>query len=254
LALTVFRAVRELVRAPRVQAGRADAGRRRAIGDRSVLDTLEETRVGIATRLRVLGGEYGRIDKRELRKRIGLVNSVLVADLPGADTTLEVVASGLRAQVGKLGAFRDEELLLAERALARVRAEDSAKKRYSVLSQGERQRVMIARALVCQPRLLVLDEPCCGLDPVARERFLSDVTRLTEGADAPTQLHVTHHLDEIPSAVTHALLLREGRVVAQGRASEVLTSAHLSAAFGATCQVETQGEGSSRYRLRVSIA
>jgi iron complex transport system ATP-binding protein len=202
--------------------------------------------------VRVLGGEYGRIDKRELKKRIGVVSSVLAADLPATDLALEVVASGIRALIGRLGPFTEAELERASRALRRVRAMDSAGKRFGVLSQGERQRVMIARALVCEPRLLILDEPCGGLDPVARERFLSDLRHLAGGPDAPTELHVTHHLDEIPPFVTHALVLREGRVVAQGRAPDVLTGEILSQAFGAPCEVERFEAGGPRYRLRVT--
>jgi iron complex transport system ATP-binding protein len=189
--------------------------------------------VGVA---RVLGAEYGRVDKRELRKRIGVVSSSLFVNLPDSDTGLEIAASGIRATIGRLGPLDGEARQRGEKALAKVSAMSTAPKPYGVLSQGERQRVMIARALVNEPDLLILDEPCNGLDPVARERFLEDLGVLAADPDGPTQIHVTHHLEEIPPFITHALVLAEGRVVSRGHADDVLTPECLSAAFGAPCR------------------
>jgi iron complex transport system ATP-binding protein len=203
--------------------------------------------------IRVLGAEYGRVDKRELRKRIGLVNSALFGQLPTEDTGEEIAASGLMAMIGKLGAPSPEALERGRRALSRVSAENTGKKPYGVLSQGERQRVMIARALVNDPALLVLDEACSGLDPVARERFLADLTVLSRDPRGPTQIHVTHHLEEIPAFVTHALVLLEGRVLAMGEVATVLTQETLSRAFEAPCRVEIDSaSGERRYRLFVT--
>jgi iron complex transport system ATP-binding protein len=196
--------------------------------------------------VRVLGEEYGRVDKREFRKQIGVVSAALFSSLPAADTGLEVVASGIRAMIGKLGPFEPVELERGRRALRRAFASDAGPKPYGVLSQGERQRVMIARALVNEPKLLVLDEPCSGLDPVARERFLADLGALAREPGGPTQIHVTHHLEEVPPFVTHALVLREGRVLASGAAADVLTSDCLTHAFGAPCHVEVRVEGGVR--------
>jgi iron complex transport system ATP-binding protein len=204
--------------------------------------------------VRVLGAEYGKVDKREHRKRIGVVSAALVAHLPSADTALEVAASGIRAMIGKLGPLAPEDLARGARALERVRATACAAKPFGVLSQGERQRVMIARALVNEPSLLILDEPCGGLDPVARERFLEDLDALAAEPSGPTQLHVTHHLEEIPPLVTHALVLREGRVLSSGPAEGVLTPGTLEAAFGAPCRVDVEPvSGGRRYRLWVSL-
>lgn len=202
--------------------------------------------------VRVLGGEYGTIDKREHRKAIGVVSAVMFTSLPSQDTATQVAASGIHAMIGRLGPETPEELERARRALTRVRAEDSMEKPYGVLSQGEKQRVMIARALINDPRLLVLDEPCAGLDPVARERFLQDLTHLAREPSGPTQIHVTHHLEEIPEHVTHALVLRRGRALASGRARDVLTAEILGEAFGAPLQVEVEASGAgTRYRLKV---
>ena len=117
------------------------------------------------------------------------------------------------------------------------------------LSQGERQRVLIARALMARPRLLILDEPAAGLDPVARERFLRHVERLARRRGGPALVLVTHHVEEITPAFTHALLLRGGRVLGAGPRAEVLRSAHLSAAFGAPLRLTSRG---GRYALAVS--
>ena len=198
----------------------------------------------------VLGAEYGKVDKREHRKRIGVVSAAMFGNLPEYDTALEVATSGLHGMIGKLGAFEPSDLGRGARALERVGASSWSEKPYGVLSQGEKQRVMIARALVNEPNLLILDEACAGLDPVAREQFLANLGRLAAEPEGPTQIHVTHHLEEIPPFVTHALVLEGGRVLAQGPASSVLTSETLTAAFGAPCRVERERDAAGhRYRL-----
>jgi iron complex transport system ATP-binding protein len=115
-----------------------------------------------------------------------------------------------------------------------------------VLSQGERQRILIGRALMARPRLLILDEPCAGLDPVAREHFLAFLQRLGERRGAPALIFVTHHVEEIMPVFTHALLLRGGRLLASGKKRAVLTSARLSETFAASLRVAVRAE---RYTL-----
>jgi iron complex transport system ATP-binding protein len=205
--------------------------------------------IGVA---RVLGEEYGKVDKRELRRRIGVVSSALFGNLPDSDTGVEIAASGIRGTIGRLGPLDEEARRRGEKALAKVSASSTTRKPYGVLSQGERQRVMIARALVNEPDLLILDEPCNGLDPVARERFLDDLGALAADPDGPTQIHVTHHLEEVPPFITHALVLAEGRVQSSGIADEVLTPECLSAAFRAPCHVAVdRAGGRRRFRLWV---
>lgn len=202
--------------------------------------------------VRVLGHEYGRVDKRELRKKIGVVSASMYARFPDFDLAVEVAASGVEATVGRLDAVLGEDAARARRALDRIGAGACADKRYGVLSQGERQRVMIARALINEPHLLILDEPCAGLDPVARERFLADLMTLARDPTGPTQIHVTHHLEEIPPFVSHALLLRAGRSIASGPVLDVLTSERLTEAFGHPCEVHAEADAKARrYRLRV---
>lgn len=193
--------------------------------------------------VRVLGAEYGRVDKRTLRRRIGVVGAALFAGLPAGDAAEEIVCSGLDGRIGWAGPERPEALARAREALARVGAGELAARPYGVLSQGERQRVMIARALVGQPALLVLDEPCTGLDPAARERLLGALDALATEAAAPAELHVTHHLEELPGAVTHALVLHRGRPLASGPVEGVLTGEVLSAAFEAPCTVAVREVG-----------
>ncbi|AKF09206.1 ABC transporter ATP-binding protein [Sandaracinus amylolyticus] len=198
--------------------------------------------------VRVLGETYGRCDTTAMKRRMGVVSATLGAWLRPEDVAEEVAASGLYAMIGPWRAYDDEDRRRGREALARLRAESLAGRPYGRLSQGERQRVLIARALVGAPDLLVLDEPCVSLDPVARERFLDDVERLV-GESGPTTLVVTHHVEEIPRFVTHALVLREGRAVASGPIDRALTSETLSAAFGARCTLHRE---SGRYGLAIT--
>jgi iron complex transport system ATP-binding protein len=114
------------------------------------------------------------------------------------------------------------------------------RRRFATLSEGERKRVQIARALMPDPELLLLDEPAAGLDLGAREDLLARLSRLAEDALAPTTVLVTHHVEEVPAGFTHAMLLRRGRIIAQGKVDEVFTEQHLSKAFGVPLAVERQ--------------
>jgi iron complex transport system ATP-binding protein len=196
----------------------------------------------------VLGERYGACDLREMRRRIGWVSSSLLTYLPTDDTALQVAASGLYASLGIYRDVTDEEWAVAREALARVNMSRFADRRYRLLSQGEQQRVLIARALVHRPALLILDEPCAGLDPAARENLLEDLARIAAHPEAPTLVMVTHHVEEIGPWITHAMILRAGRTLAQAPKTEALRDEHLSAAFGRPCRLERHGE---RYGLRV---
>jgi iron complex transport system ATP-binding protein len=136
----------------------------------------------------------------------------------------------------------------ARRQLQHVGAAHLARREWQYLSQGERQRVLIARALMAQPKLLILDEPCAGLDPVAREDFLSLVNQLATRRRGPALVLVTHHVEEITLAFTHALLLRAGRVIAAGPRRQVLRSANLTEVFGRKVRLACAADG-----LRLSV-
>lgn len=202
-------------------------------------------------RVSVLGEQFGECLIHELQKRIGWVSSALACQLPGRDTARKVVLSGLEASVGLYREFDDADFARAAEALSRMGAAHLADKPYEILSQGEQQRVLIARSLVNNPPLLILDEPCAGLDPAAREAFLHDLSLLTQAADAPTLILVTHHIEEIRGWITHVLLLREGRVLARGPREDLLTDDTVGAAFDIACRV-TLSEGT--YRLDISGA
>lgn len=204
----------------------------------------------------LLGATFGQgADWRELRKRVGLVSSSLRQMLPDAEPAWLTVLSGKDAQIQFWGRRpQPSEWAAALACLEQVECAHLAERPWGVLSQGERQRVLIGRALMARPALLILDEPCAGLDPVARERFLLFVERLGQRAadpDAPTLLLVTHHVEEIQPAFTHALLLRDGRALAAGPVRRVLTSANLSATFNADLKLRrTRRDGRWSLTLR----
>src|SRR5688500_17258169 len=172
----------------------------------------------------LLGRRYGTCDWRDLRLKIGVVMSAFATSIPPAEPALETVVSGKFAQLDLWHRVSPGDRVAALRLLRASQLGALARREWLYLSQGERQRVLIARALMATPQLLILDEPCAGLDPVARETFLRFIDQLAERAHArsngtrrsPALVLVTHHVEEITPAFTHALLLRGGRVHAAG--------------------------------------
>jgi iron complex transport system ATP-binding protein len=215
-------------------------------GKTSLLRALTGYLPPTAGRVAVFGKIYGQTDWRELRRQIGLVTSALQPHIPPAEPALETVLSGKFAQLDLWAKTTRADRAAAARILRRVDATPLAAREWVFLSQGERQRVLIGRALMARPRLLILDEPCAGLDPVAREQFLKFLDDLARRPGAPALVLVTHHVEEITPAFTHALVLRAGRVAAAGPKARVVTPAVLSRAFGARIRVQTH-EGC--YRL-----
>jgi iron complex transport system ATP-binding protein len=191
----------------------------------------------------VLGRRYGASDWRELRLQIGIVTSAFAAAIPPAEPALDTVVSGRFAQLDLWHRSRPADRAGALRLLGWMGLAALAGREWAYLSQGERQRVLIARALMARPRLLILDEPCAGLDPVAREHFLGFVEKIARrrGRGAPALVLVTHHVEEITPAFTHALLFRRGRVLASGPRRRVLTSACLSQTFGRPLRLRRAG-------------
>lgn len=200
-------------------------------GKTSLLSVLTGYLAPTAGTIRVLGETYGRADWRELRTRIGLVSSAIRQMMPGHESALNAIASGRRAMIGMWGEVGEAETHRARAILSEVEADYLAERPWRFLSQGERQRVLIGRALMAEPSLLILDEPCAGLDPVAREHFLGFIERLLARPSAPTLVLVTHHVEEIVPGFSHVLALRTGRVLAAGPRASVMTSATLTRAF-----------------------
>ncbi|MEY2879844.1 MAG: hypothetical protein RLZZ15_2224 [Verrucomicrobiota bacterium] len=210
-------------------------------GKTSLLKALTGFLSPTAGAISLLGQTYGASDWRALRLKIGVVTSSFAAAVPPAECALETVVSGKFAQLDLWHAGTRADRVAARKLLRGVGLARLADREWAHLSQGERQRVLIARALMARPRLLILDEPCAGLDPVAREKFLRSVERLARRGGAPALVLVTHHVEEITPAFTHVLLLREGRVLAAGPRAAVLTSAKLSATFGAPLRLARRG-------------
>jgi iron complex transport system ATP-binding protein len=216
-------------------------------GKTSLLSALTGYLPPTAGAISVLGQTFGESDWRELRKHVGLVSSSVRQMMADHEPALVTVISGKYAMIDYWGRVKSVDRTAAARILRQIEAKHLADRRWEVLSQGERQRVLIGRALMAKPRLLILDEPCAGLDPVAREHFLGFLQRLGSRRGAPTLIFVTHHVEEIVPVFTHALLLRAGRMFAAGKKTAVLTSARLSAAFDAPLRLASRD---ARYTLR----
>lgn len=188
--------------------------------------------------IQLLGQTFGESDWRELRRRIGIVSSTVHALIAADEPAVETVASGKTGMIDLWHRPNRKETKQALSILRNVECSALADRPWCHLSQGERQRVLIGRALMASPELLILDEPCAGLDPVAREHFLQFIQRLGQTRRAPTLVLVTHHVEEITPVFTHALLLREGQCAHQGRVKEVMNSRALSDAFGCAIKIE----------------
>jgi iron complex transport system ATP-binding protein len=220
-------------------------------GKTSLLSALTGYLMPTAGEISLLGETYGQSDWRELRKKVGLVSSSVRQMMADEEPALETVASGKYAMIDFWGRVTRSEKAQATKLLCHVECEYLAKRPWGVLSQGERQRVLVARALMAKPRILILDEPCAGLDPAAREHFLQFLQRLgtqSRGRGTPTLVLVTHHVEEIMPVFSRVLILKGGRVLESGGETDVLNSKNLSTAFGARMRLQKTG---SRYALTV---
>jgi len=186
----------------------------------------------------VLGKHFGSYDIRELRKKIGLVSSFFQEKFYALETAEEIVLSGKFATIGLYDRTNRKDVESAVRLLKRMQCAYAAKQEYRTLSQGEKQKVLIARALISTPGVLILDEPCGGLDMFSREHLLSSIDKIGKQKDSPTLLYVTHRIEEILPVFTHTLLMRKGRIYLQGETSDVLTQKNLSGFFRRDIQVQ----------------
>ena len=197
----------------------------------------------------VLGERLGRVNVFELRTRIGLCAAPIAQRMPGDETVRDVVVS---AGYGVLGRWREHydatDVDRADALLDALGVRGLSERAFGTLSTGERKRTLIARALMTDPELLLLDEPAGGLDLGGREDLLARLTALAADPDAPTSVLVTHHVEEIPAGYSHGLLLRDGRIVAAGLLDDVLTAEHLSETFGLPLSVRSRR---GRYTARM---
>jgi iron complex transport system ATP-binding protein len=187
----------------------------------------------------VLGERLGRTDMSELRSRVGLSSSALSQRVPDDEIVRDLVVSAGYAVLGRWREkYEDVDYEQAVDMLESLGAEHLAERVYGSLSEGERKRVLIARSLMTDPELLLLDEPAAGLDLGGREELVARLADLAAEPDAPATVLVTHHVEEIPQGFSHCLLLSEGKAIASGLLTDVLTSENLSTAFGQSIALE----------------
>ncbi|MBW3667623.1 MAG: ABC transporter ATP-binding protein [Actinobacteria bacterium] len=198
----------------------------------------------------VLGARLGRVDVRDLRTRIGMVSGSVARMLRPGITALEVVMAGRYAALETWWHdYTDDDRTRACALLDEAGFRYTADRVFGVLSEGERQQVQLARTLMGDPDLLLLDEPAAGLDIAGRERLVARLTALAGDPSTPPTVFVTHHVEEVPAAFTHALLVRDGAVVAAGPLADTLTSEALSTCFGLGLRLR---EEDGRYTCRAT--
>lgn len=186
----------------------------------------------------VLDQQFGKTDIRELRKSIGWVSSSIQERIKGTEYGVDVVVSGKYASIGLYEGPIEEDYKKAYQIMEQVGCSHLADRTYQTCSQGEKQKILIARGLMGSPDLLILDEPTSGLDFISREELLSAINNLAIQKDAPSIIFVTHHIEEILPVFSHTLLLHQGTVFDKGERPEMLTSTCLSEFFGVSVNVE----------------
>lgn len=196
----------------------------------------------------VLDAQLGKADVFEVRPRIGFASSAMAKRIPPTEVVLDVVLTAAYSVTGRWNEeYEDIDIRRANRVLAEWRLDHLTDRRFGDLSDGEQKRVQIARAVMTDPELLLLDEPAASLDLGAREELLQLLGGYASAPSAPGMVMVTHHVEEIPLGFTHALLLKHGAVVAAGPIAETITSEHIGETFGLTVEI-TEREG--RYAAR----
>ena len=210
-------------------------------------DTLMHPTSGTVT---ILGETLGRTDVFDVRPRIGFASSAMAKRVPRDETVLNTVLTAAYSVLGRWNeAYEDIDDRRALRVLADWKLDHLAERTFGTLSDGEQKRVQIARAVMTDPELLLLDEPTASLDLGSREELLALLSGYASSPTTPAMVMVTHHVEEIPVGFTHVLLLREGRIVEAGPISEVLTAEALTEAFGMPIALSADG---GRYAARAA--
>lgn len=217
-------------------------------GKTTLLQLLSATMHPTTGVVGLLGEVMGAVDVFELRPRIGMTSAALADRIPKAESVGNVVVSASYAVIGRWHEKYDiEDLQRAAQLMSQLRVDHLSRRTFGTLSEGERKRVQIARALMTDPELLLLDEPAAGLDLAGRESLVASLSELAEDPYSPAMVLVTHHLEEIPRGITHALLLADGGIVAAGPIREILTGDALSRTFGLPLDVtEDAGRWTAR--------
>ena len=238
----------ELAHVTVVRSGKAllnDVSWRAEVGDRwvvigangagksTLMQILGTTMYPTSGQADILGERLGEVDVFDLRTRIGFTGTTVADRIPAEETVLDAVMSAAHAVTGRWNeVYEAQDVARADQILGELGVRALEDRTFGTLSEGERKRTLIARALMTDPELLLLDEPAAGLDLGGREELVSRLSGLALDPDAPASVLVTHHVEEIPLGYTHGLLLREGRIVASGLLDDVLTDEALTETFG----------------------
>lgn len=211
---------------------------------KSTLLQILATRIFPTTGIaQLLEKEMGKCDLSELRTQIGICGSLISEDIPADEIVRDVVLTAAYAVLGRWNEAYD--LWDESRAVALLTTfgvRELADRKYGTLSEGERKRVQISRALMADPELLLLDEPAAGLDLAGREDLLKRFSIFAQDPHAPASILVTHHIEEIPTGTTHALILKDGKIAVSGPIEQVITSEHISAIFELPITVVQEGQ------------
>lgn len=191
-------------------------------------------------KVEVLGNVFGKSYIPDVRKEIGLISSSLQQQLREFDTVLSIVLSGKFASIGLYDAVDKEDVNQAYLYMKMLHCDHLQDEKYEVLSQGERQRVLIARALMANPQILILDEPCNGLDLIAREDLLQLISNIANEKNAPSIIYVTHHVEEVLPMFTNTLLMKHGEVFTQGLTEEIMNETTLSAFYDRPISIQKE--------------
>jgi iron complex transport system ATP-binding protein len=198
----------------------------------------------------LLGERLGEVDVFDLRPRIGMASAALADHIPKSERVDDVVVSAAYAVTGRWREdYEERDYARAQRLMVRLRVDHLAARTFGTLSEGERKRVQIARALMTDPEMLLLDEPAAGLDLAGREALVGTLGELCLDPKAPTTVLVTHHVEEIPLGITHALLLKQGRMVAAGPLAQTMTTSLMSYTFDMPLEISTS---SGRWAARAT--
>ncbi len=218
-------------------------------GKTTLMQVVGTTLFPTSGKVKVLGNKLGKVDVFELRTRIGHTSTAVADQIPPTESVRDTVLSAAYAVLGRWQEEYDEEDFdRASQIMGELGVLGLADRTFGTLSEGERKRVLIARALMTDPELLLLDEPAAGLDLGAREDLIASLDVLSASDDAPVLVMVSHHVEEIPIGFTHVLMLRDGAIVAQGPIGSTLTAQALGATFGLRLELQNDGGRFSAHR------